>query len=77
MKSSQEEKVNTFLNPKRDIENIPVGVGKHGHKKRIESFTSVIKDFDKNILRQMSLSLQSVNNTVLFVIKKTKASLQI
>ncbi|MEG5450471.1 Z1 domain-containing protein, partial [Enterobacter kobei] len=64
-----------LLNPKRDIENIPVGVGKHGHKKRIESFTSVIKDFDKNILRQMSLSLQSVNNTVLFVIKKNKSIL--
>lgn len=59
-----------LLNPKRDIENIPVGVGKYGNKKRIESFTSVIKDFDKNILRQMSLSLQSVNNTVIFVIKK-------
>ncbi|QCV78450.1 Z1 domain-containing protein [Enterobacter ludwigii] len=64
-----------LLNPKRDIENIPVGVGKYGNKKRIESFTSVIKDFDKNILRQMSLSLQSVNNTVIFVIKKNKSIL--
>ncbi|MBX9448078.1 Z1 domain-containing protein [Dickeya chrysanthemi] len=64
-----------LLNPKRDIENIPVGVGKYGHEKRIESFTSVIKDFDKNILRQLSLSLQSVNNTVVFVIKKNKSIL--
>ncbi|EKN4736850.1 hypothetical protein FG473_000379 [Yersinia enterocolitica] len=64
-----------LLNPKRDIENIPVGVGKYGHEKRIESFTSVVKDFDKNILRQLSLSLQGVNNTVIFVIKKNKSIL--
>lgn len=64
-----------LLNPKKDIANIPVGVGKYGHKKRIESFTSVVKDFDKNILRQLSLSLQSVNNTVVFVIKKNKSIL--
>lgn len=64
-----------LLDPKRDIENIPVGVGKYGQDKRIESFTSVIKDFDKNILRQLSLSLQSVNTTVVFVIKKNKSIL--
>ena len=64
-----------LLDPKRDIENIPVGVGKYGQEKRIESFTSVIKDFDKNILRQLSLSLQSVNTTVVFVIKKNKSIL--
>lgn len=64
-----------LLDPKRDIENIPVGVGKYGQEKRIESFTSVVKDFDKNILRQLSLSLQSVNTTVVFVIKKNKSIL--
>lgn len=64
-----------LLDPKRDIENIPVGVGKYGQDKRIESFTSVIKDFDKNILRQLSLSLQSVNTTVVFVVKKNKSIL--
>lgn len=64
-----------LLDPKRYIENIPVGVGKYGQDKRIESFTSVIKDFDKNILRQLSLSLQSVNTTVVFVIKKNKSIL--
>ena len=64
-----------LLNPKGDIENIPVGVGKYGHEKRIESFTSVVKDFDKNILRQLSLSLEGVNNTVIFVIKKNKSIL--
>jgi len=64
-----------LLDPKRDIENIPVGVGKYGQEKRIESFTSVVKDFDKNILRQLSLSLHSVNTTVVFVIKKNKSIL--
>lgn len=64
-----------LLNPKRDIENITVGVGKYGQEKRIESFTSVVKDFDKNILRQLSLSLHSVNTTVVFVIKKNKSIL--
>lgn len=64
-----------LLNPRREIENIPVGVGRYGQDKRIESFTSVIKDFDKNILRQLSLSLQSVNTTVVFVIKKNKSIL--
>jgi hypothetical protein len=64
-----------LLDPKRDIENIPVGVGKYGQEKRIESFTSVVKDFDKNILRQLSLSLQSVSTTVVFVIKKNKSIL--
>lgn len=68
-----------LLNPKqRNIENTLVGVGRFGEEgqdKRIESFTSVIKDFDKNILRQLSLSLQSVNSTVVFVIKKNKSIL--
>lgn len=64
-----------LLDPKRNIENIPVGVGKYGLEKRIESFTSVIKDFDKNILRQLSLSLQSVSTTVVFVVKKNKSIL--
>jgi hypothetical protein len=64
-----------LLDPRRDIENIPVGVGKYGQEKRIESFTSVVKDFDKNILRQLSLSLQSVSTTVVFVIKKNKSIL--
>ncbi|WP_308538696.1 Z1 domain-containing protein [uncultured Pantoea sp.] len=63
-----------LLDPKRDIANIPVGVGKYGNKKRIESFTSVLKDFDKNILIQLSLSLQGVN-TAVFVIKKNKSIL--
>ncbi len=64
-----------LLDPKKDIENVPVGVGKYGKDKRIETFTSVTKDFDKNILRALNLSLHSVNTTVLFVIKKNKSIL--
>lgn len=64
-----------LLDPKQEIENVPVGVGKYGQEKRIETFTSVTKDFDKNILRALNLSLHSVNTTVLFVIKKNKSIL--
>lgn len=64
-----------LLDPKSEIENVPVGVGKYGQEKRIETFTSVTKDFDKNILRALNLSLHSVNTTVLFVIKKNKSIL--
>jgi len=64
-----------LLDPKSEIENVPVGVGKYGQEKRIETFTSVTKDFDKNILRALNLSLHSVNSTVLFVIKKNKSIL--
>ncbi|EDZ0965501.1 Z1 domain-containing protein [Salmonella enterica] len=63
-----------LLDPKRDAKNysVGVGVGRYGLDKRIESFTSVIKDFDKNILSQLSLSLDNVSATVVFVIKKNK-----
>ena len=64
-----------LLDPKQEIENIPVGAGKYGQEKRIETFTSVTKDFDKNILRALNLSLHSVNTTVLFVVKKNKSIL--
>ena len=64
-----------LLDPKQDIENVPVGVGKYGQDKQIAMFTSVTKDFDKNILRALKLSLHNVNTTVLFVIKKNKSIL--
>jgi Z1 domain. len=64
-----------LLDPKQEIENVPVGVGKYGQDKRIETFTSVTKDFDKNILKALNLSLHSVNSTVVFVIKKNKSIL--
>lgn len=64
-----------LLDPKQEIENVPVGVGKYGQEKRIETFTSVTKDFDKNILRSLGLSLHSVSAPVVFVIKKNKSIL--
>ena len=64
-----------LLDPKQEIENVPVGVGKYGQEKQIATFTSVTKDFDKNILRALNLSLHNVNTTVLFVIKKNKSIL--
>ena len=64
-----------LLDPKAEIENVPVGVGKYGQENRIETFTSVTKDFDKNILRALNLSLHSVSSTVLFVVKKNKSIL--
>jgi hypothetical protein len=64
-----------LLDPKQEIENVPVGVGKYGQDKQIATFTSVTKDFDKNILRALKLSLHNVNTTVLFVIKKNKSIL--
>lgn len=64
-----------LLDPKQEIENVPVGVGKYGQEKQIATFTSVTKDFDKNILRALKLSLHNVNTTVLFVVKKNKSIL--
>ncbi len=64
-----------LLDPKQEIGNVPVGVGKYGQEKQIATFTSVTKDFDKNILRALNLSLHNVNTTVLFVIKKNKSIL--
>lgn len=64
-----------LLDPKQEIGNVPVGVGKYGQEKQIATFTSVTKDFDKNILRALKLSLHNVNTTVLFVIKKNKSIL--
>jgi hypothetical protein len=64
-----------LLDPKQEIKSESVGVGRYGQEKRIEAFTSVTKDFDKNILRTLGLSLHSVNSTVVFVIKKNKSIL--
>jgi len=61
-----------LLDLKQEIKNMPVGVGKYGQEKQIATFTSVTKDFNKNILSQLQLSLNNVNGTVLFVIKKNK-----
>ena len=65
-----------FLDPtKKEIRNEPVGVGKYGTNKRIASFTSVVKDFDINVLKSNDLSLLSVSDPVVFVVKKNKSIL--
>ena len=65
-----------LLDPsKKEIENVSVGVGRFGKEKRIASFTSVIKDFDTNILKSNDLSLHSVIDPVLLVVKKNKSIL--
>jgi len=64
-----------LLDPKQNIENVPVGVGRYGQQKRIETFTSVTRDFNKNIPSTVALSLHSVNSTAVFVIKKNKSIL--
>ena len=63
-----------YLDPKVDVEikNQPVGVGKYGCQKRIASFTSVMKDFDINVLKSNDLNLQSVSDPVVLVVKKNK-----
>jgi hypothetical protein len=63
------------LDPKQETRLVPVGVGKYGQEKKIATFTSVTKDFNKDILHALNLSLHSVNTTVLFVIKKNKSIL--
>lgn len=56
-------------------DNFYVGVGKYGKAKRIASFTSVEKDFNKGILISNDLSIDNVNCPVLFVVKKNKSVL--
>lgn len=64
-----------LLTPTRENANRYVGVGLHGQDHRIETFTSVLSDFNKNLLKNLNLSLNSVTSTVLFVVKKNKSNL--
>lgn len=63
-----------YLNPsiEQEIKNQPVGVGRYGVDRRIASFTSVVKDFDINVLRSNNLALQNVHDPVLLVVKKNE-----
>ena len=64
-----------FLDPKQEIKNVPVGVGKYGQERRIATFTSVTTDFNKNTISANRLSLYDMNTTAVFVIKKNKSIL--
>lgn len=59
-------------NAEQEIKNTTVGVGRYGTQKRIASFTSVTKDFDKNVLQSNDLNLQSVQDPIVLVVKKNK-----
>ena len=65
-----------FLDPKQEIENELVGVGRYGRDHEIATFTSVTKDFNINTLQALDLSLRKVESPVLFVIKKNKSVLE-
>ncbi|MCI8601871.1 MAG: Z1 domain-containing protein [Oscillospiraceae bacterium] len=63
-----------YLDPKAEqgIKNMPVGVGRYGHDKKIVAFTSVTKDFDSGVLRSNNLGIENVNCPVVLVVKKNK-----
>lgn len=56
--------------------NKTVGVGKYGRDRKIAAFTSVTKDFDINVLKSNNLSVSSISDPVLIVVKKNKRILQ-
>lgn len=56
--------------------NQSVGVGQYGQQHKIASFTSVTKDFDINVLKSNQLSVSSISDPVLLVVKKNKRILQ-
>lgn len=60
---------------KANLKNAPYGVGRYGTEKSIASFTSVVKDFDINVLRGNNLDISNVNCPILFVVKKNKSIL--
>ncbi|WP_037586891.1 Z1 domain-containing protein [Stenoxybacter acetivorans] len=67
-----------FLDQKQGIKNNPVGVGRYNSYNKqpaITAFTSVSKDFNVNVVRQVRLSLHSLNSPALFVVKKNKSVL--
>jgi len=73
------KKSDYFLDPKATIQNVPVGVHSYGrqdlHDKEIGSLTSVTKDFNKDTLRTLNLSIYSFNTTTVFVLKKNTSPL--
>jgi hypothetical protein len=58
---------------KSNKRNTILGVGKYNNKKNVVSFTTTEKDFD---LKGLNMRLSSVNDPVIFVIKKNKSILE-
>ena len=67
-----------YLDPKAATvkKNTAVGVGQIDKRKKIASFTSVTKDFSSDVLKSNSLSLSSISDPVVLVVKKNKKILQ-
>ena len=63
-------KSNLYLDPKAHIKYEPVGVGRYGNKKTIACFTSEANDFNAAVLKSNGLALDTVNGTILLVVKK-------
>ena len=59
-------------NAQQGIKNQAVGVGRFGTSKKIASFTSVTKDFDRGVLKSNNLGIENVNCPVILVVKKNK-----
>ncbi len=66
---------NLYLDPKSSIKYVPVGVGRYGNKKTIACFTSEANDFNAGVLKSNGLALDTVNSTILLVVKKNKTIL--
>lgn len=67
-----------YLDPKAATvkKNTAVGVGQIDKRKKIASFTSVTKDFSSDVLKSNSLSLSSISDPIVLVIKKNKRIIQ-
>jgi hypothetical protein len=61
---------NLYLDPNATAKYQPVGVGLYGNEKSIASFTSEANDFDAGVLKSNNLALNSVNCSILLVVKK-------
>lgn len=61
---------NQYLNPKSSVKYVPVGVGRYGNKRTIACFTSESNDFNVGVLKSNGLALDTVNGTILLVVKK-------
>lgn len=55
--------------------NVHVGVGTYNPSVDVASFTSELKDFNRNFIRQNNLSLKSLKSPAIFIVKKNKSVL--
>ena len=67
-----------YLDPRAATikKNTAVGVGQIDKRKKIALFTSVTKDFNSDVLRSNSLSLSSISDPIVLVVKKNKRILE-